>query len=154
MNKYRMPNRNTRKVGGLLSAIKKGIYGSKSPKYKMDVTAGVSYDKDMYEIAGTFMEDIGQFAGFRTQNYIDIYLKRAAIDVALKKHPNARRVIGYNTYHVKSETTPCFVSCSKGGSGTGKGFCPGTHIISGVVLQPKSGSVTRTRSRSKSRSPQ
>ncbi len=149
----------TLRGSGVLSAIKKGIYGSKSPKYKMDVTAAVSYDKDMYEIAGTILEDIGEFSFVRAQSYIDIYLKRAAIDIALKKYSNAARIIGYNTYYKKSIHKSCQSHNSKGGFCSCQNICPGTYIISGIVLQPTHKAVsagtrrlTQTRSRSKSKS--
>ncbi len=155
----RMNSRRTRKGGGILSAVKKGIYGSKSPKYKMDVTESIAFNKDMYEISGTFMEDIGEFSFVRAQSYIDIYLKRAAIDLALKKYSNAARIIGYNVLHKKSKPATCTCMCSKGGYGSAHGTCPGTYIISGIVLQPTQKTVsagtrrlTQTRSRSKSKS--
>ncbi len=141
----------TRKGGGILSAIKKPIYGSKSPKYKMDVSESTAYNKDMYEIAGTIHLRVGEFSFIRGQSYIDQYLKKDIIENTLKKYPNASRIIGYYVDHIETKHSKCgeyeeyqqrdvfnknkfktrqrkICSCDT--------VCPGTYIVSGIVLQP------------------
>ncbi len=156
----------TRKGGLIMTAIKKPFYGSKNPIYKLDVTESVSYDKNIYEIAGVIHLNIGEFSIFRAQSYIDQYLKKDIIENALKKYPNASRIIGYNVNHLETKHSKCgeyeeyeahtFTKnkvkikrrevCSCGT------VCPGIYIISGIVLQPiqKPASIRLTRTRSKS----
>ncbi len=164
----------TLRGSGIMTAIKKPFYGSKNPKYKLDVTESTSYDTKMYEIAGVIHLKVGEFSFIRAQSYIDQYLKKDIIENTLKKYPNASRIIGYNVDHIKTTYSKCgdyeeyqqrdpfnknkFKTHRRQVCSCGT-VCPGTYIISGIVLQPTQKTVsagtrrlTQTRSRSKSKS--
>lgn len=158
-----MNTRKTRK-GGLLTPIKKGIWGSKSPVYKMDVTESVSFDKDRYELSGVISETVDEFAFFRAQSYVDQYLKKHIIDKALGKYPGTVKIIGYNVLHIKGRSTlttsrfctthingkhsTCSVSCPSAS-------IPGRYYLYGIALRLNRKSLntnTKTRTRTKTRS--
>ncbi len=151
--------------GGIMTFIKKPFYGSKNPKYKLDVTESTSYDTNMYEIAGVIHLKIDTFSFIRAQSYIDQYLKKDLIENILKKYPNASRIIGYNVNKIEGTYSKCGdyyykqklgMTCRCGTA------CPGYYIVYGIALKNKEVSAgtkrltktgpAKTRSRSKSKS--
>ncbi len=157
--------RKTRK-GGLLTPIKKGIWGSKSPVYKMDVTESILFDKDRYELSGVISDTVDEFAFFRAQSYIDQYLKKHIINKALEKYPGTVKIIGYNVLHIKGQSeggTIKSVNCPRGSNTYGVSrsvSCPsvgipGRYYLYGIALKLNRKSMNlgkKTRSRPKSQS--
>ncbi len=83
--------------GGLLSHFKK-------PSYPLPISEIVDYDKNKYKILGKISYDIsgGEFAFFRSTQYIEKYLKSLISNMAKNRFPTAVKIV---EYEFKSENT-------------------------------------------------
>jgi hypothetical protein len=124
-----------------MTAIKKPIYGSKNPVYKLDVSESITFDKNKYDIAGLISHDVGEFSSIRAQSYIDQYLKKDIIEHALKHYSNAAKIVGYKVVHRK---TVYKTGVSIGSEQVGKCMpvlCPGSYTLIGLVLRSIQGTA-------------
>lgn len=139
MNNRTRKGARTLRGSGIMTAIKKPIYGSKNPIYKLDVSQSIVFDKNKYEVAGLISHDVGEFSFIRAQSYIDQYLKKEIIAHALHHYSDAAKIVGYRVIHRKTKVqTPMYVgSNSKNIKGSCMPVqCLGSYTIIGLVLRP------------------
>ncbi len=92
-----MNMRKTRKGGAVLTRLKKPFYGSKNPKFLLPISESKEIDKDKYKILGTVSYNISgnDFAFFRTNEYVEKYLKAYIADMAKRRFPSGVKIMDY-----------------------------------------------------------
>lgn len=145
--------RKTRRIGaGLLSRFKKPL------TFPLPVSPISDYDKNKYKIIGKVSYDIsgGEFAFFRSTEYIEKYLKSIISNMAKNRFPTAVKIFDYE---FKSDTVVIgqqeIVQYEQFGKKTvlKQPITDYKYYVSGTVvglLRPQN-NITRSKSRSRSR---
>ncbi len=83
--------------GAVLTKLKKPFYGSKNPKYTLPISESKEINKDKYKILGTVSYNIagGDFAFFRTTEYVEKYLKSVIADMAKRRFPSGIKIMEF-----------------------------------------------------------
>jgi hypothetical protein len=151
--------RKTRKGGAVLTRLKKPFYGSKNPKFALPISESKEINKDKYNILGKVSYNISgsDFAFFRTNEYVEKYLKAYIVDMAKKRFPSGVKIMEYefNIESVVVGEQSVTIYDKNDGSMLKTYRNPITaskYFVSGTVVglaRPQNNNITRSKPKSK-----